>query len=146
MGPSILSGKRQGRKECLSPTVECLQMPQQVCFSEAGRWKEAALSWWVEPGCIPGLRQVAARMVVHHHLSGAVQHFPLSLQTSETKVQPKLRVSWPGAPAAEKLVNLCSFPSRKARGGGGKWQRFPPLLCSQEGGQFGSRRCTSWRK
>lgn len=93
-----------------------------VCFREAGHWAEAALVPVGVAGSTPGMRQGTARTAVHDIWSQSYAAFPTF---SANVGDERLRVSWPGAPAAEKLLNLPSFPGRKASGGGGKVTTVP---------------------
>lgn len=95
-------------------------MSQLVCSSEAGPWAKGEFvpvgRGWVypRPGASSGKNDHASCL--------GLAAFPTFSKNSGDE---RLRVSWPGVPAAEKLLNLPSFPGRKARGGGGKVATIP---------------------
>ena len=120
MGPWILSRKRQGRKECLSLLLSACKCPGSCASVRLGPGRRENLSLWVEPWVYP--RPGASSGKNDHASCLGLAAFPTF---SENIRDERLRVSWPGVPATEKLLNLPSFPGRKARGGGGKVATIP---------------------
>lgn len=104
LDPEFCLGK--DRKECLSPTAECLQTLQLARFTEARHWGGAWAYWAV--------RQVAARMAMTD--AWALQHFPPALQTSETKGS-----EFPG-PESQQLRRCWICPASLV-GEQGRWRK-----------------------